>query len=194
MRFIRTSSLEEYASWYLDREAVKGDGHPKPTEPKLQIEAMCSLHGGKVRPWFDESVRWKIVEIDVATDLANVLFLENEWTKNAGLIIPDGPNYRILRRVAANAVAECYLSKLSPDQKLRTYYEKLRENTLQLTGQNRIVLCSAERSEVTCNPAANFYLLDGAGRSLAFMILALEGNKMPQTVEALVAERGVREL
>lgn len=191
MRFLRTSSLEEYAKWYLEREAAKGDSRPIPIPQKEQVEAMWHRHGSKddkMRKWFNESARWHIVELDVVEDLPNLVFLECDWTKEAGLVICDGLNYRTLGRVTANA-NDGYLNTLPPEHKHRIYYQGLAAGTLQLVGANRIAVCSAEPSEIEPNPAARYYLLDGVGRCLPYMMLLLERKVEPVSVEAFLAER-----
>ena len=148
MRFLSGSSLEEYAKWYLEREAAKGDSRPIPNRPEQQVEAMWGRHGSnddKMRKWFNESTRWHIVELDAVEDLPNLVFLDCPWTKRAGLVIPDGPNYRLLRRVAENALACDYLSSLPPDhQEHKKYYDSLVRGSLRLVGKNRVAVCSAE--------------------------------------------------
>ena len=189
MRFIRESSLEEYASWYLEREAAKGDSRPIPP-PEKQLQAMWNRHCGKMRRWFNESTRWHVVELDAAEDLPRVVFLERSWTTQAGLVIPDCPNYRLLRRVAENALASRYLDSLPPGRKQhKTYYEDLAQGSLQLVGRNRVAVCSAEPTEIKQNPAADYYLLDGVGRCLPYMMLLLERRVEPLPIEAFLAER-----
>jgi hypothetical protein len=190
MRVLRESSLEEYAKWYLERDAVKRDSRPIPNRPEQQVQAMRDRHSGKMRQWFNDSTRWHIVELDVVEDLSKVVFLECDWTKEAGLIIPDGPNYRLLRRVAENALACEYLSSLPQDhQEHKKYYDTLLRGSLRLVGENRIAVCSAEASETQSNPAARYYLLDGVGRCLPYMMLLLERKMEPVPVEAFLAER-----
>lgn len=193
MRFIRESSLEEYAKWYLEREADKGDSRPIPTRPEEQIQAMWDRHGrndDKMRKWFNGSTRWHLVELDFVEDLPNLVFLECLRTKEAGLVIPDGPNYRLLRRVAENALACDYLSKLPQDhQEHKEYYDSLVRGSLRLVGKHRVAVCSAEPSEIESNPAARYYLLDGVGRCLPYMMLLLEHKVEPVPVEAFLAVR-----
>jgi hypothetical protein len=151
---------------------------------------MWDGHSGKMRKWFNESTRWHIVELDVVEDLPNFVFLESDWTKGEGLVIPNGPNYRLLRRVAQNALACDYLSSLPPDhQRHKAYYDSLLRGSLRLVGNNRIALCSAEPSEIASNPAARYYLLDGVGRCLPYMMLLLERKAELVPVEAFLAER-----
>jgi hypothetical protein len=191
MRLLRQSSLEEYAKWYLERQwDRKGDLRPIPEQPEQGIEAMWERHCGKMRNWFDESSRWHIVELDAVDDLPNVVFLECPWTKASGLVIPEGPNYRLLRRASENALARNYLNSLSPDHpEHKHYYDALERGELQLVGGNRIAICSAEPSEMELNPDARYYLLDGVGRCLPYMTLLLELKMKPLPVEGVLAQR-----
>jgi hypothetical protein len=92
MRFVRESSLQEYAAWYLQREADKGAAHPIPVRPEQQVQAMREFHRGKMRPWFDDSTRWHVVEFDIIEDVAHLIFLECGWTIRERLVIPGEPN------------------------------------------------------------------------------------------------------
>jgi len=193
MRFLRQSSLEEYAKWYLDRQRYKGgdkaESAPIPVRAEQQIATMRTAHCGKMRDWFQES-RWHIVELD-AVDLSKLVFLESCWTKEKRLVIPNPnePNYRILRQVAENALKSDYLNHLPHDHpELKKYYEALIRGELQLVGRHRIVVCSAE-NEITSNPDARYYLLDGTVRCLAYMMLLLEGKVEGRPIEAFLAER-----
>jgi hypothetical protein len=191
MRLLRQSSLEEYAKWYLERQRDrKGDLRPIPEQPEQLIGAMWERHCGKMRKWFDESTRWYIVELDAVDDLPNLVFLECPWTKAAGLVIPDGPNYRLLRRVSENALASNYLNSLPPDHpEHKNYYDALERAELQLVGKDRIAICSAESTETASNPTARYYLLDGVGRCLPYMMLLLELKMKPLPVEGFLAQR-----
>jgi hypothetical protein len=191
MHTLRESSLEEYASWYLNREARKCDRHVVPAKPEEQVAIMRNHHGGKMRDWFNSMTRWTIVELDVVRDLGNLVFLESKWTKEEGLVIPGGPDYRILHRVASNATRNGYLGRPSAE-KHRRYYAQLSDGSLQLVGENRISICSAEPCEVRSNPSAEFYLLDGVGRCLPYMILVQRHKQGPAPVEAFLAERGCK--
>lgn len=190
MRFLRESSLEEYAKWYLERQVDKGIPLAVPNLPEQQVQAMRDQHPGKMRGWFDQSTRWHIVELDAVIDLPNLVFLECSWTKEAQLVIPDGPNYRLLRRVAENALACDYLSSpLQNRTEHKKYYDSLLRGSLQLVGTNRIAICSAEPEEIARNPAACHYLLDGVGRCLPYMMLLLEQKIEPLQVEAFLSQR-----
>lgn len=190
MRMVRISSLQEYASWYLQRQARKDDSHRVPGKADLQIEAMWKCQRDKMRPWFrNASTRWHIVELEAVGDLANLVFLESTWTKEEGLVIPDGTkNYRLLCRVAENAMANRYLERPSAREH-KKYYDSLSASNLQLGGEDRIAICSAEPTEIESNPAASYYLLDGVGRCLPYMILLKERKLEYMPIEAFRAER-----
>jgi hypothetical protein len=189
MRKLRDSSLAEYASWYLLREARKGG--PDITAPRQRDHAneMRLNHAGKMRNWFDATATWSIVELENASELASFVFLESHWTQREGLVNDDGPNYRILDRVAANAIANGYLHRPSA-QRHRNYCEQFAAGSLELTGENRIAVCSAEPEEIAANPSASLYLLDGVGRCLPFMILLKQQKLGFAPIEAFLAKRG----
>src|SRR5260221_11293832 len=121
MRDVRESSLLEYVGWYLHREAHKPSAGPPEADADAQVATMRRDHAGKMRTWFDASTRWRIVELG-QTDLANIVFLECSWTRDELLVVPDGPNYRLLRRVAANAMAQDYLSRPTAHRH-KVYYD-----------------------------------------------------------------------
>jgi hypothetical protein len=187
MRIVRPSSIEEYARWYLQRERRKG-GLPIADDPDDRVGMMRRDHMGKMRPWFSDSTRWHIVSLDTIDDLANLVFLECDWTKTEGLVIPDGNDYRLLRRVTANAIAGNYLARPSA-AKHKAYYDKLKTGSLRIEDENRVAICSAESSEINSNPSAQYYLLDGVGRCLPYMILVAEQAREFAPIEAFRAER-----
>ncbi|HUI84002.1 MAG TPA: hypothetical protein VL240_07260 [Candidatus Binatia bacterium] len=187
MRALRDSSLEEYASWYLLREAQKTR---TATPSAMQRDPIAEMqhHEGKMRSWFDASTMWKIVELENVDEFSNLVFLESDWTREEGLVTNDGANYRLLDRVAENALRGGYLHRPSAHRH-REYYERLAAGTLILRGEDRIAICSAECSEIAANPAASFYLLDGAGRCLPYMVLLKEKRLNEIAIEAFLAAR-----
>jgi hypothetical protein len=188
MRVVRPSSIDEYASWYLHRERRKGDTRPIPAAPKNQLRVMWERHGGgKMREWFSDRTRWHLALLD-REDLASLVFLESEWTKREGLVLPGAPDYRLLERVAENATAADYFSRPTA-HKHKAYYDALAAGTLRLEGNDRIAICSAEESEIRQNPSAQHYLLDGVGRCLPYIVLSKGPAMMPAPVESFVAER-----
>ena len=193
MRVLRPSSLEEYASWYLHRERRKGDTRPIPTAPQDQVQEMRQ-HPGKMREWFAGLTRWHVALLD-RDELSRLVFLESDWTLGEGLVIPGTPNYRTLERVAAKADASNYFSPPTAEKpnekraKHREYLAALAAGAVRLSGDDRIAICSAEESEITQNPSARYYLLDGVGRCLPYMVLSMTPTMVFELVEAFVVER-----
>jgi hypothetical protein len=149
---------------------------------------MWQRHGhGKMRTWFTDTTRWHVVMLD-AIDLANLVFLECDWTKREGLVIPGTENYRILGRVAQNAMKSGYLARQSA-HKHKAYYDALAAGSLRLEGEERVAICSAEDSEIQTNPRALYYLLDGVGRCLPCMIHVTAHKREHAPIEAFLAER-----
>lgn len=188
MRIIRPSSLYEYAAWYLRRDARKGDSRSIPDDPEEQVHVMYERHKGKMRDWFTSTTSWHIVCLDAVGELSNLVFLECKWTKEEKLVVPNGVNYRLLGRVTENAMNVGYLARPFAHRH-KAYYENLAGGSLQLEGENRIAICSMEEGEGRSNPAAKYYLLDGVGRSLPYMILIHERKHEYRPVEAFLAER-----
>jgi hypothetical protein len=140
-----------------------------------------------MREWFSPQTRWHIVLLDL-DEMASLVFLESEWTKAEGLVVPGEPNYRLLGRVAGNAQAADYFSRPSAP-KHKAYYDALASGALRLRHDHRIAICSAEDSEIRQNPSARFYLLDGVGRGLPYMVLSEEAAFKYMPVEAFLAEK-----
>jgi hypothetical protein len=63
----------------------------------------------------------------------------------------------------------------------------------ELKGENRIAICSAEPSETTSNPSADYYLLDGAGRCLPYMMLVKQNKLGFAPIESFLAKRRDKE-
>lgn len=185
VRRIRRSSEEEYCQWYLAREGRKSGHTTSIVDPVAQLR---HLHEGKTRHWFGPSTRWSVVELDTVADLDTLVFLNCDWTRNAGLVIPGTPDYRVLRTVAANALRVNYLSSTGADRH-RQYYQQLKSGQLRLREDERLAICSAEASELAENPSAKYYLLDGVGRGLPYAMLVRQGYLSFAPVEAFVAER-----
>lgn len=188
MRVLRASSIEEYARWYLQRERKKHPTSSITDERGNSVEVMRRCHPGKMRDWFGRSTRWNIVSLDALNDLQNLVFLECGWTKEEGLVIPDGPNYRILERVAKNGTAGNYLTRTSAHRH-KSYYDQIASGSLRIEGEDRVAICTAEESEVRSNPAAQYYLLDGVGRCLPYMMQVVEHAREFAPVEAFCADR-----
>jgi hypothetical protein len=182
MRVERATSIEEYARWYLRRDRRK-HSIPIADEPRGPVEVMRRDHAGKMRDWFGCATGWHIVSFDCVRDLANLVALESEWTKREGLTIPGGGNYRLLGRVAHNAIANKYL-ELPSASRHKDYYDRLLSGSLRIEGEDRVVICSADECEIRANPDAQYYLLDGLGRCLPYMILLAEHKQEFARIEA----------
>jgi hypothetical protein len=182
---IRDSSQEEYASWYLARERAKGSKDPLPADGEAAVERMRMAHAGKWRAWFEEAA-WSVASLSRA-EVERLVFLESHWTVEEGLTVPSGPDYRLLGRVAQRALDIDYLERATAARH-RGYYERIGRD-LRLVGDERIAICSAEAREIAQNPSASYYLLDGAGRALAWTILLRERAVGDERIEAFVAER-----
>jgi len=160
MRILRDSSTEEYARWYLRRNQLKHQSEIVDGGSDA-VEVMWQRHAGKMRHWFRMSPLWQIVSLDSRTDLENLVFLESDWTKQEGLVVPNG----------------------------KDYYDKLVAGSFRIDGENRVAICSAEAGEIRSNPSANYYLLDGVGRCLPYLIL-LERHELEWApIEAFCAVR-----
>ncbi len=149
---------------------------------------MWERHGGKMRPWFIDTTCWSIVTLEAA-DLADLVFLESDWTKGERLVVPGGLNYRLLDQVVQNAKTIDYFASPSTDDRLKVYYRALTSGSLCLHGEDRVVVCSAEDCEMARNPRGRYYLLDGVGRCLPYLLLMTEKAIEYVPVEAFLAER-----
>lgn len=189
MQTLRASSLEEYAEWYLAREATK-PGRAACTQTGVAlVDRMWQEHKGKMREWFRGDVIWSIVVLDSLSELEHLIFLESTWTKKERLVVPDaGLNYRLLGKVADIAVRSGYL-RFQEAWRHREYYAALKAGRLRLVGACRIALCSPEESERRKNPAGTYYLLDGVGRCLPLVMLLQAREIAFHPVEAFLAER-----
>jgi hypothetical protein len=152
---------------------------------------MWREHHGKMRRWFQPSTRWSVVSLGL-TDLADLVFLQCDWTEREGLVVADGLNYRLLSRVAENARKGAYFRRPPTNKahaKHQAYYQALASGSLRLNGDDRLAVCTAEESEIAQNSRARYYLLDGVGRGLPYMLLTMENAIEPMPVEAFLAER-----
>ena len=188
---LRQSSLEEYATWYLAREAKKPGAASVAAVGPAAVTCMWQQHLGKMRDWFRNEARWSVVTLDSFAELERLIFLESSWTTEEQLVIPDRtPNYRLLDRVAQNASMHSYLDRPRADRH-RAYRDDLCAGRLRLVGDARIALCTPEESEIRTNPAGTFYILDGVGRCLPFVTLVRSGGLTFTPVEAFLVERNV---
>jgi len=190
MRSVRDSTLHEYALWYLRREARKSGASEAPADPAVAIQTMWRKHAGKMRRWFQPSTDWSVISLEVS-ELADLVFLQCDWTEREGLVVADGLNYRLLSRVAENARKGAYFTRPPTNEahaKHQAYYKALASGSLRLNGDHRLAVCTAEESEIAQNPRARYYLLDGVGRGLPYLVLTMERTIDSTPVEAFLAE------
>lgn len=187
MLTLRESSLDDFIEWYLRREKRKDRSAEVPDTSEGRLSLMREKHSGKLRDSFHSSA-WSIVLLNRIDELENLIFLESQWTKKERLVIPDGtPNYRLLSRVAENALGSNYLGS-TVDPRHRQYYEAMRSCHFRLECSSRLALCTASESERRSNPSGVYYLHDGAGRALAYLLLIKERKGQFEPVEAFIAE------
>jgi uncharacterized circularly permuted ATP-grasp superfamily protein len=173
LQIINNSSLAEYAEWYLTRENLKSG---KKNDLSKAVIIMEREHQGKL-PLFYKEACWEKVLIDKVEEFENLIFLEANpgWTYDEHLVLLEqGLNYRLLKNVAQNAIANDYLHTGSNPQKHLAYYENFQNGKIQLSGMNRIFIHTANSDIVRKNPKGEYYIQDGSGRCLALMILLLE--------------------
>jgi hypothetical protein len=185
MQRCRASSYDEFVDWYLARERRK-KGTSVPTSARDRREEMRTKHPGKIRPWFSSGV-WDVVLLD-QQDLERLIFYEDQATKSSGLVNPnDGLNYRLLGKVAENARKSQYLTRVPGSGHVR-YYQALRDGHFLLEHSSSIVICTPNAGERLSNPNGLYYLHDGTGRALPYLMLVKEGHIPFEPVMAFRAE------
>lgn len=181
----RGSNLEEFALWYLARESRKSNGAPRPvpTDAEAAVALLESDHRGKWCGWY-AAADWSVVKIESEDEFGNLIFLDNDWTKDELLTVDNGPDYRLLRRVAQRAIDVGYLARTSATGH-REYYQRLLEG-YRISGDERIMI-RTPTDERRRNPTGDYYLQDGVGRCLPYMMLLLQGRLSYAPVEAFLA-------
>jgi hypothetical protein len=185
MRHLRGSTFDEYVEWYLSRERRENPNLNVPDTAPARMDMMKRDHGGKLRFWFEKG-RWSVVLLE-REEFANLIFHEDGWTRQEGLLVDDGQNYRLLGRVADRALESGYLTKTN-DKRHLEYYTAFRRCHFRPEGISRLVICAANDAERKANPGGSFYLHDGTGRGLPYMILVTENPAMFEPVEAFLAQ------
>ncbi len=189
-RKIRDSSYQEYAKWYLLRQELKGERFNKPTSDEDFVQMMSLRHGGKIRDYFLTG-KWQLGRIESEEELGRLIFLDDTQTRDEGLIKdPWSKNFRLLKRVAKNALEKNYLDQCA-SVNLVKYYRELRNGSMTLNGMNRLVLCEPNWIEIRDNPLGTYYLQDGTARALAYMMLILERKIRFQPVEVYTVTQAI---
>ena len=197
MKYIRKSSWEEYVKWYLHREQWKKAARESvdlevPETPAEQKDKVKQLE--KFHDWFDDGrAVWAIVELSQdeferlipAYQCFSHRRLAKRWLKRK--------NTGLLKEMAELARRKNYIYWPNSEvQQHKDYYEQFKLGRMHLTGEHRIVICTADRAsgkeaDPAINPDSFYHLEDGWGRSLPYQILLLEGKISFGKVEAFCA-------
>lgn len=145
-------------------------------------------HAGKLQQWFP-SASWTIVSLDLP-ECEHLVYLDSDWTKANKLTNQsDGQNYRLLRRVSENAIRLNYFESDDPKCKShRDYYKLFREGKLNLK-DDPVAVCTLNANERSSNPQGTFYIQDGNGRALPYLVLVMEQKIVFEPVHAFLAEQ-----
>ncbi|WP_265592639.1 hypothetical protein [Verrucomicrobium sp. BvORR034] len=186
LRTVDEASYFDYQKWYLGRELAKqrirSDLRVQPVEQMFE----CA-HSGKVREYFSVG-KWSLVRMDAQRDFEQLIFLDDAQTREEGLVINvERPNYRTLLTVANNAINSDYIQRCS-SANLKRYYEDLKSGRLRIMKESRIVICEPNGLEKFRNPEGNYYIVDGAARCLAYMMLIVSGQLQYDPIEAFYCE------
>lgn len=164
MEIIRESSYNEVIAFYRLRQIIKGLNEEK------DVLFKC------FPPVFN-FISVKLITINLE-EFRRLVFLENNWTIEERLTPRNNPtDYRLLERVAERAINMDYINNINEGHRgyrMREYYNKIQSSDLQLNCENRIIIRSLVENERIHNPHGNYYIHDGNGRCLPYMILLLE--------------------
>lgn len=185
MEPIRPASFDEYATWYLEREVRKGNRDSIPQTPG---DRLAEFNGGrekdKYRDWFPAG-SWFLQRLQIPEDLETLIFLDTPqlrpWLTNT-------PERRpLLGDAAKDASTRHYFENNPRAAGQRRNYEDLKARRTELRGSDRLVIITPNTSEKSDCPSGTFYLHDGFGRALPYMMVILQGVKL-SPVEALLGE------
>src|SRR5437660_979007 len=145
MKLLRKASYQNYVNWYLARESRKPDISPYPTTDEARRHLMENEHGGKLRDWFPRADWWMVL-IEHKEEFERLVYLCSDWTRNNSLTRPGSKNFRLLRKVAANAIQSRHIEAEASPQ-MKSYFQQLKEGRLTLCGNDRLVLRTLVDSE-----------------------------------------------
>jgi len=186
MRYMRDASFDEYAVWFFEREMRKGGGKEVPGTPE---DRLAEFHGGakyKYREWF-LTARWTVQCLQDPEEMESLMVVSAHFTREYRLWNP--PEQRLLGVEARNAIRYDYFLKDPKSGRHRCYYNLLWTGKLELRGADRLVLLSLEDTWRREAPDATYYLHDGFGRALPYMMLLEEEAIQFAPVEVFLAER-----
>jgi hypothetical protein len=191
VEILRESSQDEYFKFYLERQCRKGQAKCVPDTPEGRRCEMKRHHEGKILPHpHCREIAWSMVRLDF-DDFGRLVFAEVPWTESfvqphAGTI-----DYRLLRNVASRPEAQPFVRE-SHGMDRHYYMEMQHRKYVPLQGDDKIAVSTPQPEEQRANPSGLYYLHDGNGRCLAYMVLILQGKLKPEPVEAFLCEQASR--
>jgi hypothetical protein len=190
MQRLRDSSFVEYGTWFWQRELRNERPLDKPIpSTDSEMEALFKTRApGKYRPWF-RSGRWSVGRLTL-DEFKHLMVLDAVETRSEQLVI-ERVN-RTLENAAKNALATGYFEVMRPLRRRHFwYFLSYVYGSLRLEGENRLVVCSLSPDETRGAPDAtySYYLHDGWGRALPYMVLVLQGEREYEPVEVVCVEK-----
>jgi hypothetical protein len=190
MNRVADSSFFEYGKWYREREKRKGchlDGPPPTTEDEMRSLFKKSYPGKYWDPFPRE--RWSICLLDY-DEFKKLMIVDGAETRSEQLVIAGIP--RTLKNAARNAVATGYFETMRwTREKHFWYYLSYRFGSLVLNNKDRLVVRTMnedEKKQDVPKGTFSYYLHDGWGRALPYMVLLFEKRIKYDPVEVFLAE------
>jgi hypothetical protein len=181
MEMLRESSRDEYFKFYLERQCRKGEPASVPDTPE---ERRCEMElRGKPLPHpHCRAIAWWLVRLDMH-DFGRLIFGEVDWTESFVQPYRGTLDYRLLRNVASRPEAQAHAKK-------RHYYADMQQGKyVPLQGDDMIAVSTPQPEEQRPNPSGLYYLHDGNGRCLAYMVLILQEKLRFEPVEAFLCDQ-----
>ena len=186
MRFVREASFDEYATWFFERARRTKACETIPETAHKRLDAFQTWARGKFHDWFI-TARWTVQLVESPRELESLMVVSAPFTREYRLW-NDGEQ-RLLGVEARNALQHDYFLNDPTSGRHARYYLLLKGGKLKLEGQDRLVLITLDESSRLEAPAATYYLHDGFGRALPYMMLLEENGLQFEPMEAILAER-----
>ena len=188
MEQIVESSFLDFGKWYLEREVQKERrlDYPIPTTADEMEFRFKESVGGKYRPWFPKG-RWAIKRLTIC-EFKRLMVLDAHQTRDEQLVTDKVP--RTLENAAKNALTTGYFEAMTEKRKKHFwYYLSYQYGSLSLESNNRLAVISLNDNEKrgVPNGTYSYYLHDGWGRALPYMVHILQGWEY-KPVEVFCAE------
>lgn len=190
MKFVRKATFDEYAEWYLQREVRKGNWCKQdlPLTPEGRLDAFRNRECGKFREWFLKA-RWTVQRLEHQKELETLMVVAAPFTDKLRKPELRTQDARLLGIVADNAIKNDYLNRDPEACRHLDYYTRFKTRDIELQGGDRLVLISLNGGEKREASNATYYLHDGYGRGLPYMMLLKQGVIPFEPVEVFLAER-----